>query len=257
VTHIAPPSTAPAKEFWLPFIALVVAPLGGCAGPSWRDAAVEAWQSPATWVPAAAAATFWITGADTGVSDWVKQHTPVFGSEESAREWSDDLRFWANRLMNVSQVAYFIDAEETSKPLGQALLGYAAAITATEAGLLIKQASHRPRPSGAAYSPSFPSQHAARSFAYTATMKQTFIAANRDDALSKSIMALSWATSYGTAWARVEAGAHYPSDVLAGAALGNFTALFLQKVMLPHDSPLYFSYDPLSSTMMGGVAYEF
>ena len=243
--------------FWLPFLALMVAPLGGCAGSSWQDAAQEAWQSPATWVPAAAAATFWITGADTGVSDWARQQTPVFGSEENAGKWSNDLRFWANRLMNVSQVAYFIDAEETSRPLRQALLGHAAAITATEAGLWIKKTTDRTRPSGAANSPSFPSQHAARSFAYTATTQQTFIAANRDDAFSKSIMALSWATSYGTAWARVEAGAHYPSDVLAGAALGNFTAIFLQKVLLPHKSPIYFNYDPLSSTVLGGVAYEF
>jgi len=29
---------------------------------------------------------------------------------------------------------------------------------------------------------------------------------------------------YGTGWARVEAGAHFPGDVLAGIALGNFVS---------------------------------
>ena len=253
MTSAAPPCPAPAKRIWLLLSPLLCA----CAGTQWRDAAKEAWQSPATWMPAAAAATFWVTGVDTGVSDWARQQTPVFGNEESARRRSDDLRFWANRLMNVSQLSYFFDAEETSQPLRQSLLGYTAAITATEAGLWIKKATDRTRPNQAVNSPSFPSQHAARSFAYTAATQQTFIAADRDDAFSKSIMALSWLTSTGTAWARVEAGAHYPSDILAGAALGNFTTIFLQKVMLPHKSPVYFSYDPISSTITGGVVIEF
>ena len=41
---------------------------------------------------------------------------------------------------------------------------------------------------------------------------------------------------YGAGWARVEAGAHYPSDVLFGAALGNFTARLLNDAFL--DNPI-------------------
>lgn len=40
------------------------------------------------------------------------------------------------------------------------------------------------------------------------------------DALDGSLHALSLAT----AWARVEGGWHYPSDTLAGMAIGNFCA---------------------------------
>jgi membrane-associated phospholipid phosphatase len=36
----------------------------------------------------------------------------------------------------------------------------------------------------------------------------------------------------GTAWARVEGGVHFPSDVLAGAALGNFMGRLFQHAFL-------------------------
>jgi membrane-associated phospholipid phosphatase len=40
------------------------------------------------------------------------------------------------------------------------------------------------------------------------------------------------AITAGTAWARVEAGAHYPSDVLVGVALGNFMGAFFTEAFL-------------------------
>jgi len=40
------------------------------------------------------------------------------------------------------------------------------------------------------------------------------------------------AIAAGTAWARVEAGAHCPSDVLAGVALGNFMGAFFTQAFL-------------------------
>ena len=43
-------------------------------------------------------------------------------------------------------------------------------------------------------------------------------------------------TIFGTAWARVEAGEHYPSDVLFGMALGNFFARFATGAFLGPDS---------------------
>ena len=38
------------------------------------------------------------------------------------------------------------------------------------------------------------------------------------------------AMAAGTAWARVEANEHYPVDVLVGAGLGNFIAIFSAKI---------------------------
>ncbi len=51
-------------------------------------------------------------------------------------------------------------------------------------------------------------------------------------ALKTSFRAIAW----GTAWARVEGGKHYPSDVLFGAALGNFVAIFVRDAFLPAES---------------------
>lgn len=35
-----------------------------------------------------------------------------------------------------------------------------------------------------------------------------------------------------TAWARVEGNVHYPSDVLVGAALGNFIGMFIHDAFI-------------------------
>ena len=44
-----------------------------------------------------------------------------------------------------------------------------------------------------------------------------------DSPTTRKVLRLSAKTlAAGTAWARVEAGKHYPTDVLAGAAIGHF-----------------------------------
>jgi hypothetical protein len=56
------------------------------------------------------------------------------------------------------------------------------------------------------------------------------------------------ALTYGTAWARVEAGFHYPSDTLVGISIGNFNGAFFNDAFLglePQSSRLVFSVVPL------------
>ena len=57
-------------------------------------------------------------------------------------------------------------------------------------------------------------------------------------------------------WARVEAGGHYPSDVLAGAALGHFLTSFICKAFmgLPEGAPRL-SVDPSKQGVMVGVSF--
>jgi membrane-associated phospholipid phosphatase len=54
------------------------------------------------------------------------------------------------------------------------------------------------------------------------------------------------AITAGTAWARVEAGRHYPSDVLLGIALGNFMGAFFTEAFLGLEpgARLSFSAEP-------------
>ena len=58
--------------------------------------------------------------------------------------------------------------------------------------------------------------------------------------LNESVKLLSHVSfismAYGTVWARVEANVHYPSDVLFGAALGNFMATFFYKLLIDEDN---------------------
>ena len=44
------------------------------------------------------------------------------------------------------------------------------------------------------------------------------------------------ALTIGTSWARIEAGAHFPSDTLVSMALGNFCAVFFNDAFLGLDS---------------------
>jgi hypothetical protein len=55
----------------------------------------------------------------------------------------------------------------------------------------------------------------------------------------------------GVSWARVEAGSHYPSDVLAGVAMGHFIGAFINDAFLgiEKSSPIA----PIIGPSQGGV----
>ena len=65
------------------------------------------------------------------------------------------------------------------------------------------------------------------------------------------------ASAIGCAWARVESGAHYPSDVLAGAALGNFTTLFIQEAFDFDDSAFSLVVSPGPEEFSLQVGWDF
>ena len=63
--------------------------------PGWervKASAVNAVRDPWVWAPLAGAAVFQIDNWDHRTADWAQRHTPVFGSQLSAEDWSDDLR---------------------------------------------------------------------------------------------------------------------------------------------------------------------
>jgi hypothetical protein len=57
-----------------------------------RAATLEAAKNPHVWVPLAGAALFQIDGWDRKVSNSAREHTPIFGSQQNAEDWSDYLR---------------------------------------------------------------------------------------------------------------------------------------------------------------------
>ena len=81
-------------------------------------------------------------------------------------------------------------------------------------------------------------------------------ALNLDPAWEYSAKSLETCLGAATAWARVEAGAHFPTDVLAGAALGNFTALLIHDAFLGKDFPVNVQPDAkggMALTLQGSV----
>lgn len=205
--------------------------------PGWRavgDAASESIRDPWVWAPLAGAALFQIDHFDRRTSDWAREHTPVFGSQRTADDWSD-------RLVTASVIVDGVTMLATpggddpgdwlmSKTKG-ALVGIAAigATALTTAG--VKDAAQRERPN-AQDDESMPSGHASSAAVHTRLTALNLDYVVMDDT-ARSIAKLGvGAISVGAGWARVESGWHYPSDVLVGMAIGNFFASFFNHAFL-------------------------
>ena len=171
-------------------------------------------------MPAAAAAVFRVGDWDEHLSDWAVDHTPIFGSPEDADRWSDHLEDASTGAMYGSILAVPSDGAGPGK-LTTLATDFVASWTTDEATDAIKRATDRDRPNGRNRL-SFPSGHTSGSFVHTTLAKENLESlpagwsTTADYALSTMAIA--------TGWARIEAEQHYPSDVLFGAALGNFVA---------------------------------
>ncbi|MDE2263800.1 MAG: phosphatase PAP2 family protein [Gammaproteobacteria bacterium] len=253
--------------------ALSALPLAGCAtlpngsrwggdvtiAPGWaqvRTAAAQAARDPWVWAPLAGAAALQVGNSDHRLSHWGRTHDPVFGSEANATLWSDRLRS-VSVGVDITTVLFTPSGDVGGEWLLDKAKGYlvnlAAASTAIESTSLLQHGVSRERPNGA-NDHSFPSDHAAASAVYTrlATLNLREIPMSGDtrEALEVSLHALSFAT----AWARVEGGWHYPSDTLAGMAIGNFCAEFFTDAFMGLDgSRDRFGFSPLP----GGGALTF
>lgn len=221
-----------------PCLLLASALLGGCAtapqagwwqhlGHSAREAAL----TPGVWAPLAGAAVFAVDDWDQEVSEWAVKHTPVFGSTESALQWSDDLLDATRGVMYLSVLAV-PSAPESSGKFRTLAVDAAAAWTNDEATQALKRAVGRERPNGENRR-SFPSGHTSNAVTHSvlASHNLRHLPGPWPDAARYSLTAMS----IGTSWARIEGQKHYPGDVLAGAALGSFMAGFFTRAFLVDD----------------------
>lgn len=208
--------------------------------PGWGKigkAALNAALSPATLAPAAGALVFQIDDWDEKVSSWGSRRSPIFGSQAGADTASDILESLSTSFYGLTAVATpsgNAPGEWTlAKLKGFAVGGSAIAITYfTSEGLQRSTNRQRPNDSGQT---SFPSTHSAR-----ASVSNVLAARNldfiemSDNARLVGKVGLAM-LSLSTAWARVEAKEHYPSDVLAGMALGNFIGAFINDAFIGAD----------------------
>jgi len=209
--------------------------------PGWarvREAAQSAASDPWVWAPLAAAAVLQVDDFDRRTSDWAREHTPVFGSQSNAEDWSDNLRSAASIFSIVTLVATPGGDDPgqwlISKAKGGAVELAAVAVTST-ATVALKDATGRERPNGAD-DESFPSGHTSSAAVHGQLAKSNLEAIPMDPGLRRTADIGVDAVVLGTAWARVEAGWHYPSDTLVGMALGTFVASFATRAFLPEMS---------------------
>jgi len=224
-------------------IVALLCPLCGCAATTGRatgnagdapafgwdrigQAAVNAAASPATWIPAAGALAFQAGHADQKVSDWASDTTPVYGSQHNAGRVSDMLLQSSGGASVATILAVPMPA------MGTAL------VAETGGGIfmrgldnVIKQETGRTRPNGAG-TVSFPSSHSAGAALNTTLIYRNIEYLHLSSAATTVSQISLIGISAATAWARVEAKQHYPSDVLAGAAIGHFFGVFITDAFL-------------------------
>jgi hypothetical protein len=243
----------PACCFLMGFLLTLALGLAGCgttsggrrwgAGatlvPGWErtgQAARSAALAPETWIPAAGALALQIGDADHEVAEWAARTTPIYGSQENADEMSDVLKETSGALWVVSGLVT-PSGDDAGEWARNKLRGFSVQFGS---GFLLREtvglvkATDRTRPNG--LGESFPSAHAASASHYNtmAAMNLETLEWGRGPMMATRIGlgALTAATS----WARVEAHQHYPSDVLAGMALGHFFGAFFTGAFLGLDA---------------------
>jgi len=225
------------------------------------QAAKRALFDPVTWITGAGAIVFTIDHFDRKTSDWAANHTPVFGSPGAARDASDVLIYTlsAETLATGLATPSGDDPAEWVLDKAKGLLVEGGALGAvvglTELG---KTATDRLRPDGSDRS-SFPSGHSSAAFGTARLSNRNLDALDLSPWVRTPLKAGNLIAASATAWARVEGQKHYPSDVLAGACLGNFVTSVIHDAFLnlPEDSKFSFYVEPSPHGLFASLSWDF
>lgn len=196
----------------------------------WKRSIAAAAKDPDTWVPAVAALAIAAAGVDDDISDWAREQTPLFGSPERAVTASNELKGASHVLMFATAIP-----RADGTPRWERF-----AVTAIEDELIVgavgavtlggKELADRERPD-ASNRASFPSGHSSGSAATAALARENLPRSAIPPRFHAAVRIGSRVLHGATAWARIEGGKHYPTDVLAGSALGNLLAVTLDRAI--------------------------
>ena len=226
-----------------------------------KESAHNAFFNPNTLIPLAGAGVFYAGDFDEKVSRWATKHHPVFGSGESA--------VCANRsFKNTLEIGMYATALATpsgdepsewiyskSKGIGVEIAAWKAVRSATN---VLKGATERTRPDGS-NDTSFPSSCTSFAFSSATLSNHNLDYIDLNSNWRRGLHFGNFCLASGVAWSRVEAGAHYPSDVLAGAALGNFLSEFIYNAFLASsdDEGFGFSIVPVEDGLMAQLGFYY
>jgi membrane-associated phospholipid phosphatase len=222
-------------------------------------AALNALVDPQTFIPATGALVFGLSKWDKKVSHWATGHTPIFGSTQNAA--NDALYLEIPLYTEVFITALATPSGDDSKDWvysklkGMAVEGAAELVTAGVTSFL-KGTTGRTRPNGSSNA-SFPSGEASAAFSSVALSNRNLDSIELPQEVKIPLKVVNILLGTGVAWARVEAGAHFPSDVLAGAAIGNFLSATVHDsfLNLPKDKTYGFSIIPLKRGATAGLYF--
>ena len=191
------------------------------------------------WVPLIGMAVFLAGDFDDDVSDWASDENPLFGSRTSAKDFSDIGRnslIWGGILSSVLKInndnknekAYSLALDFKGAVVGG--LGLASTFAFTQ---LFKKTVARDRPDanlgGESPNQSFLSGHTSISFwgASVITRRVGKLQYFQDHKMAEKVLNYGmYGLAGAVAWGRVEGKRHWPSDVLFGAAIGNYFGNF-------------------------------
>lgn len=199
--------------------------------------ALDALTSPMFYVPAAAALLLQIDQADRRISDWAMEHTPVFGSMRGAEQRSEDIRSASSYLFYLSVLA----TPGGNEPVPWAVSKAKGALVQQSAVSVnhflvntVKDATNHKRPDRVD-DRSFPSSRTANVTAFTSLASRNVSVMNLPGQVKTAFKAVLYTAPFVTAWARVEAGAHYPADALAGISQGYFVTTLINDSLMGLD----------------------
>ena len=131
----------------------------------------------------------------------------------------------------------------------------AAELATAGATSLLKVTTNRTRPNGG--SNSFPSGEASAAFSSVALSNRNLDSIELPQEVKIPLNVVNILLGTSVAWARVEAGAHFPSDVLAGAALGNFLSATVHDgfMGLPERNGFGFFISPSKKGAAAGLCF--
>lgn len=200
-------------------------------------AAVRAALDPKTWIPAVTAAALQIDDMDDDLSDWATDHAPLFGSQESAQETGEYLN-GATAAAFLLTVVAMPNEDDSRKKTGDKLkrLGVGIGAFSLTYGVSesIKDQTGRTRPDGSD-NDSFPSNHASSASVFTTLASRNLESLPISHRQRNLFRAGLTTLAFGTGWSRVEGKRHYPSDVLAGHAIGHFLGAVINDAFLGPD----------------------
>jgi membrane-associated phospholipid phosphatase len=223
------------------------------------QAAKNAALDPITWMPLAGAAVLAGGGWDRSISDWATEETPLFGSTSTAQDYSDIAR---TALQGEAVVTGLLtpsgpDPGQWTLSKIKGLVVVEGAAAGATAGITsgLKSIIGRERPDRSD-DLSMPSGHASSAFAAMALANGNLDHIKMNGYARISLKAANVVLGSSVAWARVEGQKHFPTDVLVGAALGNFTTRFIYEAFIgtkPDDNFSFYVEPSLSGASVAFV----